>query len=628
MNSTVPPLHILLTGVVVAAIMYFAGDVLIPLALATLLSFVLAVPVSGLEKIGAPRSVAVVVVVAAAFGAIFALGQILEQEVSDLAGRLPQYEANIGEKIDALRPTTTSRTLEPARGVLRALDQEFNAGRPQSSATDIGAGTAQARRDLTKGDSRLLDLPVAWLVALVAPLLGPLVITTLAFIFVVFMLIQREDLRNRLVRLAGSTDIAHTTAALDEAARRLSRLFLTQSVINSIYGAIIGLGLFWIGVPSAFVWGVLTGALRFIPYIGPVLALILPLTLSVAVGSGWSMALWTLALYAGLESVTGNAIEPLFEGRTTGLTPIAIVVAALFWWRIWGTIGLVMSTPLTVILVALGRHFEALKPFDILLGDTPALSDPEALYRSMLAGNLAEAMAQAKSYMATRTLSGYCDAVARPVLVFAQTDLRRGALEGKALAAFQASFARLFEEIARRRWALGGEAREHAQAPLVRTFVNSERTARPAESALLVSLGGPGALDDAAAVVITALAQAHGLRAVTVGKPAKLDLSEAEFVCVSSLDDASNPALAKETQRIRTEAPRIKLVLGVWGVSDDTAVESMKGATGADMAFRSFQAAAAAMLGETAHEHCGDTAAQIRPAVDPTTAEADHGGRG
>ena len=155
--------------------------------------------------------------------------------------------------------------------------------------------------------------------------------------------------------------------------------------------------------------------------------------------------------------MTGNAIEPLFEGRTTGLTPIAIVVAALFWWRIWGSIGLVMSTPLTVILVALGRHFEALKPFDILLGNSPALSDPEALYRSMLARNLTEATAQAKSFMATRTLSEYCDAVARPALIFAQKDLQRGALEGGALLVFQTTFSKLFDEIARKRWALESE---------------------------------------------------------------------------------------------------------------------------------------------------------------------------
>ena len=555
-----------------------------------------------------------VVVVVAAFGAIFALGQILEQEVSDLASRLPQYEATIGEKIDALRPTTSARTLEPVRGILRALDREFNAGSPKSSATDPGAGTAETPHDLTKGNSALLGLPVGWLVALVAPLLGPLVITTLAFVFVVFMLIQREDLRNRLIRLAGSTDIAHTTAALDEAARRLSRLFLAQSVINSIYGAIIGLGLFWIGVPSAFVWGVLTGALRFIPYIGPVLALIFPLTLSVAVGSGWSMALWTLALYAGLEGVTGNAIEPLFEGRTTGLTPIAIVVAALFWWRIWGSIGLVMSTPLTVILVALGRHFEALKPFDILLGDSPALSDPEALYRSMLAGNLAEALAQAKSFMSTRTLSEYCDAVARPALTFAQKDFQRGALEANALAVFRTTFVRLFEEIASKRWALGREARKHSEARPVPASLDSERTDRPAEAALLVSFAGPGALDDAAAVVITALAQSHGLRAVTVWKPAKPDLSEAAFVCVSCLDDANRSALAKEAQEIRTKSPGVKLILGAWGAIDDATVESMKREIKADGAFRSFQAAAKAIFGETAKARSDeDGVASLRP---------------
>ena len=628
MKSVAPPLQVLLTSVIVAAVMIYAADVLIPLALATLLSFVLASPVRGLQRFGAPRSLAVIAVVAAAFGGIFVLGQVLEEEVSDLAGRLPQYEAAIGEKIDAFqdRLAPSSRSLAPARGFLRTLDREFKAARAPSTANESGVVTTQTTHGLARGGAPgLLGVPVSWLIDLVAPLLEPLVITTLSFVFVVFMLIQREDLRNRFIRLAGSTDIAHTTAALDEGARRLSRLFLTQSVINSIYGAVIGLGLFSIGVPSAFVWGVLSGALRFIPYVGPVLALIFPLTLSIAVGPGWSMALWTVALYAGVETATGDAIEPLFEGRTTGLTPIAIVVAATFWGWIWGPIGLVMSTPLTVVLVVLGRHFEALKAFDILLGDSPALSAPEALYQSMLAGNVTEAIALTKAFMTTRTLSAYCDDVVRPALMLAQKDFQRGALEGKPLAVFQTTFASLFDEIGGKRWALGPEATGGAAAIVLETAHMGNGTRRPGEAPMLVSTGGPGALDEAASVAIAALARTRGLRAVTVRRPAKPDLSEAPLLCVSCLDPANASAIAKDAQRIRTESPRVKLILGVWGATDDAAVESMKAATGADMAFRSFQAAAVAMLGESARENSEGDAAQFAPAAGPVTADPDCG---
>ena len=424
----------LLTGVIVAAIMIVAADVLIPLALATLLSFVLAIPVRALQRLRLPRPLAVVAVVLAAFGAIFAFGQILAQEVSDLTDRLPQYEAAIGQKIDALEGLAAKRsvTLEPARRFLKTLDREFQAARRGSSEPDVMT-MPTARGLVPRRASDMLGLPVDWLVAIVSPLVEPLASASLSFIFVVFILIQREDLRNRFIRLAEVADIPHTTMALDDAARRLSRLFLAQLVINATYGALIGLGLSLIGVPSAFVWGVLTGALRFVPFVGPVLGLIFPLTLAIAVGSGWSMAFWTVALYAGLESVTGEVVEPLFEGRTAGLTPVAIVVAAIFWWWIWGPIGLVMATPLTVVLVALGRHFEALKPFDILLGDRPALSAAEAFYQSMVAGNLMEAIAEAKAFMATRTLSDYCDAVVRPALMLAHEDFRRGALEGETL---------------------------------------------------------------------------------------------------------------------------------------------------------------------------------------------------
>ncbi len=302
------------------------------------------------------------------------------------------------------------------------------------------------------------------LIMLINPLLGPLATTTIIIVFVIFILIQREDLRNRLIRLAGSTDIPHTTAALDDAAHRLSHLFLTQLAVNSGFGAAIGLGLWWIGVPSPFVWGVLAGILRFVPFVGPVLGLIFPLVLAVSVGAGWSMAIWTVALFAVLEGVTGQVIEPVFEGRTTGLTPVAIIVAATFWACVWGPVGLVLATPLTVILVVLGRHVEALKFFDILLGDEPALSESQSLYQRMLAHDPIEAVEHAKAFMSARSLSQYCDDVAKPALALARKDADRGALEGDHLGGFHKTVETLFADIAHEHWVSKREARADNRA--------------------------------------------------------------------------------------------------------------------------------------------------------------------
>ena len=429
-------LSTLLIGVIVAAIMYLAADVLVPLALAGLLSFALAGPVRALQRVGLPRSVSVVAVVVLAFAAIFALGQMLAGELADLADDLPKYEATIQAKIEGLRGQAgrTAVPLERAQHVLRDLGSEITAARRKASeAASMGEAPAADSRLMAGLGHGLLGAPVQSLVGVLGPALDPLVRASLAFVFVVFILIQREDLRNRLVRLAGAKDIPHTTAALDEAGRRLSRLFLAQSVINSCYGVAVFAGLWGIGVPGAAVWGILSGVLRFIPFFGPVLGSLFPLVLSVAVGPGWSAALWTAVLYAGLEGVIGQVVEPRFFGRATGLSPVAYVVAATFWGYTWGSIGLILSTPLTMILVVLGRHFEALKVFDILLGDTPPLSDAETLYQRLLARNATAAASAIRRFVRSRSLSDYCDEVVRPALALARRDVDRGALRGDAL---------------------------------------------------------------------------------------------------------------------------------------------------------------------------------------------------
>ncbi len=598
----------LLAGAIIVTIMYFAGDVLVPLALAALLSFVLAGPVRALQRFGLPRPVAVVAVVVLAYAAIFELGQMLALELGNLAGDLPKYETAIQTKVEALQGPAArgAGSLEQATGVLRDLDRQIAASRQKPGDTPPVSGSFPGDLRATVGAGQgFYGLPMQSLVALVSPVLTPLVSASLAFIFVVFILIQHEDLRNRLVRLAGATDIPHTTATLDEVGRRLSRLFLVQLVINSCYGAAIILGLAAIGVPGAAVWGVLSGILRFVPFVGPVLGSILPLVLSFAVGPGWSATLWTAALYAGLESVTGQVVEPLFEGRATGVTPLAIVVAAIFWAWIWGSIGLVMSTPLTVILVALGRHFEALKVFDILFGDAPVLTEPEALYQRLLGRNAVGAIGDVKRFVSSRSLSAYCDEVVRPALDLARRDLERGALGGGALTAFVATHQTLFAEVARSRWvrkraatlAAGGRA---GALPLLSPGKPGAASASPAN---FVAIGARDALDDAGSLAIATLAETHGLHAriaapnaLTNPDRAALDMSGAALVCLSFAGPATAAEAGEAVRQVRERAPHAKIMLGLWCAPDEATVETLRTASGADFAFRSFHYAATALL--------------------------------
>ena len=248
--------------------------------------------------------------------------------------------------------------------------------------------------------------------ALISPLLHPLATTGIIVIFVIFILLQREDLRNRLIRLAGSHDLQRTTAALDDAANRLSRLFLIQLLLNGTFGVIIGTGLWLIGVPSAILWGILAAVLRFVPYIGAAIAAAFPLALAVAVDPTWSMLLWTLALFLIVEPIVGHVIEPMVYGHSTGLSPVAVVASATFWTALWGPIGLVLATPLTVCLVVLGRHVERLEFLDVMFGDRPALSPPEIFYQRMLAGDPTEASDKAEEFLKERSLAPYYDEVA------------------------------------------------------------------------------------------------------------------------------------------------------------------------------------------------------------------------
>jgi predicted PurR-regulated permease PerM len=394
-NSQSSTLNTILISVVVVATLCLARDVLMPIALAWILSFMLEPPVRILQNLRVPwgphvpRWSAVVVIVLVVFGAIFALGGIMAHQVTQLAGHLSDYQVMASAKIQKLEAL---------------IPFPFQLPEPSGYSFQILSG-------------------------LIRPILGTFATSGIVIVFAIFILMQRKELRNRLVRIVGSTDIPHTIESIDEAADRLSHLFLTQLAINTSFAILIGLGLWFIGIPSPILWGTLAGILRFIPYVGSILSMLFPLALAFSVDAGWSKVFWTGALFLGLEPLTGQFLEPLVVGRSTGLSPVAVVVAATFWTWVWGPVGLVLATPLTVILVVFGRRVEALKFLDVLFGDEPALSEAEFLYQRMLARDPVEPVEQASSFIAAHSPAYYCDKVARHALILAQRDAERGVLE-------------------------------------------------------------------------------------------------------------------------------------------------------------------------------------------------------
>ena len=545
--------------------LYFGREIFVPVALAVLLSFVLSPFVSRLQSWRFPRVAAVLAVVTLGFAIIFSLGGLMVSQASRLAGALPGYEQTLRDKIESLRGLTGggTGTLERASKVLKELKTELQnseAGSPPS-ATVLQQPT----------DSKPIPVEVrqpdpgalTTLVAIIAPLVSPLTTTGIVIIFVIFILLQRQDLRNRFVRLAGSADIQRTTAALDDAGERLSKLFLTQIAFNAAFGAAIGIGLQLIGVPSAPLWGLIAMILRFVPYIGALISAIFPLILAAAVGSGWEMLLLTAALFVVLELLAGQVLEPLIFGHSSGLSPVAIIVSASFWTWLWGPVGLVLATPLTVCLVVVGRHVDRLQFLDIMLGDQPALSPPQLLYQRLLAGDPLEAAEQAREFLKTASLEDYYDSILTDGLGLAAADSRLGHLNGERLDRITATVGELVDDLD------GHEDIREVEAPtaegasplgsLVTAEQGEEKTSVLVwqEPRSILCIPGYTKLDESAAIIL-----AQGLRrrgfgaaaeqsdALSVSKFFSLDLAGTKLVCICYVDRPSNAKLHYAVRRL------------------------------------------------------------------------------
>lgn len=603
----------------IAATLYLGRDILVPIALAVLLSFVLAPGVQFLQRIRVPRALAVIGVVLSAFIALLILGSVISAQVTRLAADVPRYRATMESKIQSVRGLTENTgALGRAIQIVQDLGQELQrSGHAQPSV----AGPSERMASPPANAPLVVEMqdrdagPLSAFFSLVSPLLGPLATTGLVLLFSVFMLIQREDLRNRFIRLVGASDLQKTTAAIDDAGRRLSRFLLFQLAINAVFGLVIGLGLWLIGIPGPVLWGIIGAVLRFVPYIGVVVAAAAPLALAVAIDPHWTMLLWCSVLFLAVEPVLGNVVEPMLYGHSTGLSPIAVILAATFWAFLWGPVGLVLSTPLTVCLVVLGRHIERLKFLDVVLGDRPALSPQQIFYQRMLAGDPSEAIDQAREFLKRRALSTFYDDVALESVRLAQEDIAHGLLTADRQETLRSSIGTLIEALSfvrrapDRRRAVGSEAAaavdlvgpDRAVASIVRRPDQLHPDWRGAVPILCIA--GQSILDDNVALMLSNLFTRHGLRSrvvapklVTSDEPLPPEFADVAMVCFSYLDALSTLHMRYATRRLRRKTRGARIMVGLWRQRDPAMLEKLRRTIAADVLVTSLHDALAAAL--------------------------------
>ncbi len=557
-------LTFLTLGLVVAAL-YFAREVLVPLALAVLLSFLLAPAVRLLRRLRAGRVTAVGLTVIVAFLAIFAFGGVVAEEVSLLGPHLPEYQHNIEVKLRALpRAIPLQHWAAELRRVTMAWRRSQTApATPSASTPESTPAAAEPAKPLPVQIESPEVTPLQLAETVVGPLLQPLAMAGLVIVLVVFMLLEREVLRDRLLRLAGAGDLHRTTEAMNEAAQRVSRYLTSQLAVNAVEGTLIGIGLAIIGIPNAALWGILAMLLRFIPYIGIVIAAIFPMALALAVAPGWSLVVWTALLFIATELIVANLVEPRLYAGTTGLSSLAVILAAVFWAWLWGPIGLLLSMPMTVCLLVLGRHVPQLRFLDVILGSDPVLTADETFYQRLLAGDPEEATEQAEEFAKEHSIDEFAEQVAIPMLARAQADSDHGILPPERRETVKNGFARILENLF---------------DDSVIEDLTTEGGARGPESGFIVCLAGRNELDEAAAMLLASLLRARGHRAYVFPVDSagalgghRVALRDAAVVCLSLISTASAARARHIVRRLRRRAPRARIVVCFWGLGETNA---------------------------------------------------------
>ncbi|KQX45013.1 MULTISPECIES: AI-2E family transporter [Ensifer] len=560
------------------AVLYIARDVFLPLAIAILLTFALAPVVSRLRRAGCPRSVAVIGTVTMAFLFLSAFGAMVALQISEVARDVPRYQSNIVEKVRSLKEAgSDSQILDRLSRVMERISIELS--RPEKDVA-VSPATAPEPKPL------LVEIfspqrPIEILMSVINPLLGPLATAGLVIVVVIFMLFEREDLRDRFIRLVGYGDLHRTTEALQDAGARVGQYLLMQLVVNITYGVPLAIGLWFLGIPNALLWGMLAIMLRFVPYIGPVIAAALPLFLAFAAAPGWSLVVLTLGLFIALELLSNNVVEPLLYGSRTGLSPLAIIVAAIFWAWLWGPVGLVLSTPLTVCLVVLGRHVRQFEFLEILLGNEPVLNPKERLYQRLLAGDPDEATDNAEEMLEEMYLVEFYDTVAIPALLLAESDRMRGALteeQGARVAESAGTLVANLEEIAVEEEDEDKDKDKDKSEDPDRDTDEKENDYElpPGEGRSVLCLGGRSALDDVTAMMLLQVLRVQGAdvnyfshEALRPQKIKELPTEGRHAIVLTVLDRESMRHAKFLVRRLKRLAPGARVGIVLWQDVDE-----------------------------------------------------------
>jgi predicted PurR-regulated permease PerM len=563
---------VMLFGAIAA--LYFARAILIPLAFALTLTFILSPVVALLERTRIGRVPSVVVTVLVAMALAGCVGWIIVVQLVDVAGELPRYRQNINAKMEALR-IPTEGPLGLAANSLKEIGNELSSlGAPSAAPGLPERNRKQRTAPSTPGPPlpvQIVPPPANELDYLrdLQPVLRPLGLTGLVLIFTVFMLIKRFDLRHRLFRLVGLGQINLMTQALDDAAQRVSRYLLMQILVNAAFGVLFGFGLYLIGVPTPALWGVVAGLLRIVPYVGTMVAATLPIALSLAAFHSWLPPLLVFLLFAGLEMIIANFVEPWLYGVHTGISSLALLVSAIFWTILWGASGLILSTPLTVCVVVLGRYVPQLSFLHTLLGDEVVLGAEAQIYQRLLAMDQPEAHAIVTRCLKEKSLVEVYDSVLIPALSLAEQDRHKGAID---TAREEFLFLSINEMIT--------ELSEYQPAPVPAPAEDAAAPSGPAEQtgARILCLPANDRADEVTAAMLAQLLEQAGHAALCLPVAhasllemlALLQTRPDDVICISSLPPyAFSPARAM-CKLIRERFPKPKLVVGVWGFSGDT----------------------------------------------------------
>ena len=555
-----PRTHSLITAsffILTIGALYFGRDFFIPFAMATLLAFALSPIVAWLRRRRLPKGAAVAVAVVTAMVIIVSLSYVVAHQVIRLADSLPQYQQSMQEKIHSFRSSTTSSNgvIDRITSTVEGIERELTAPKETTEHE------ASKREPIPVIVEPAPNSPVEVLRTVAGPLIAPLTATGLVVVFLIFVLLKSDDLRDRFIKLIGGGNLQLTTDAMNDAGDRVSRYLLMQMVVNIIYGLPIGIGLYLIGVPNAVLWGFLAVVFKFVPFLGPFLAALFPAILAFAIDPGWSMLFWVLGLLVAVELLSSNVVEPWLYGSSTGLSSLAIMSAAIFWTTLWGTVGLILATPLTVCLVVIGRYVPQLQFLGVLLGSDPVLEPEEQLYQRLLAGNVEGAVEIAETFVDQNSAQAFYDDIAIPTLRLAENDRQRSASDGT----YKRTVADSMISVVR-------ESSDHVRPKQNAADPNLQHS-QPIRALGLphLCIGGRTDLDFAAAEMVAQVVGERGIGArvlppISISQHGinQLNLAGVEVVCLSYLHNQPDTYVRFASRRLKKRAPGLRVVVCLW----------------------------------------------------------------